>query len=285
MKSSPLRHGLPLLLALGMAACKPTATPTPAAPAAAPTPAAAPAATAHVPRTERLQAFLQTRYGKQARLSESWSSQADGNAVQSEVCAEQPVVVGDQIQELLAVCHRLSDGGHANPGLIDFLILRDTGQGLAVVAEKLGDGFGSDGDPGAVDILRLGSDFYGFLVYSSWVGQGTVLESQDLVLPGPKGLVNAGSVRQHIDNHGALDCSDDGRDPQQTAAQCQAQLFDVDFELDVDDSDRAARVWPVTIEERGISCGKKLGTTQVFAFDAKRWAYPFPDSMQREACE
>ncbi|MDL5367579.1 hypothetical protein QSH18_18365 [Xanthomonas sp. NCPPB 2654] len=285
MKRTTLRHGLPLLLALGMAACKPTAAPAPAAAPAAPAATAAPAQAAHVPRTERLQAFLQTRYGKQARLSESWSGQADSQAVQSEVCAEQPVVVGSQVQQLLAVCHRLDDGGHANPGLIDFLILRDDGQGLAVVAEKLADGFGSDGDPGAVDILRLGSDFYGFVVYSSWIGQGLVLESQDLVLPGPKGLVNAGSVRQHIDNQGALDCSDEGRDPQQTAAQCQAELFDVDFKLAVDDSDPAARVWPVTIEETGMSCGKKLGTTQVFAFDATRWAYPFPDSMQREACE
>ncbi|MBN6152602.1 hypothetical protein JR065_19900 [Xanthomonas sp. AmX2] len=280
-----MRHRLVLLLACAIAGCKPSSAPAPAAPAA-PSAATAPApAATRVPRTERLQAFLQARYGKQARLSQDWSGQADGLDVQSAVCAEQPVVVGHQVQQLLAVCHRLSDGGHANPGLIDFLVLRDDGTGLAVVAEKLADTFGSDGDPGAVDILRLGSDFYGFVVYSSWIGQGLVLESQDLVLPGPKGLVNAGSVRQHIDNQGALDCSDEGRDPEQTAEQCQAQLFDVDFKLAVDDSDPAARVWPVTIEEVGMSCGKKLGTTRVFEFDTEHWRYPFPASMQREACE
>lgn len=285
MKPNLPHHCLALLLACAIAGCKPAAAPAPAAPAA-PSAATAPAAAAtRVPRTERLQAFLQARYGKQARLSQDWSGQADGLDVQSAVCAEQPVVVGNQVQQLLAVCHRLSDGGHANPGLIDFLVLRDDGTGLAVVAEKLADTFGSDGDPGAVDILRLGSDFYGFVVYSSWIGQGLVLESQDLVLPGPKGLVNAGSVRQHIDNQGALDCSDEGRDPEQTAEQCRAQLFDVDFKLAVDDSDPAARAWPVTIEEVGMSCGNKLGTTRVFEFDTEHWRYPFPASMQREACE
>jgi hypothetical protein len=227
---------------------------------------------------------LRTRYGAKAGLATQWSGEADGFKADSQVCAEQPVVVGEQVQQLLAVCHNLSDGGHGNPGLIDFFVLRGDGDGFKVVAEKLSDTFGSDGNPGSVDVLRLGSDFYGFAVHSFWMGQGLMLQSQDLVVPGPKGLVNAGSLRAHIDNSGALACDDAAREPDQTQAQCLAGAFDVDFALDVDNSRPQARTWPLRVHEHGSDCGVALDKTHVFALDPKTWTYPFPNALQREGC-
>lgn len=187
-------HALAALLAAAalLGGCKQAPAPTAAPATKAP---ATPAATSHLSRTARLEAFVRMRYGDKASLSADWAGEADGFKANSQVCAEQPVVVGEQVQQLLAVCHSLSDGGHGNPGLVDFFVLRGEGDGFKVVAEKLSDTFGSDGQPGSVDILRLGSDFYGFIVHSFWMGQGLLLESQDLVVPGPKGLANAGSLR------------------------------------------------------------------------------------------
>ncbi|MBB3835734.1 hypothetical protein FHR55_003994 [Xanthomonas arboricola] len=264
-----------------LSACKQAPAPAAAPVAAAP---AAPANSAHLSRTERLDGFLRTRYGAKAGLAAQWSGEADGFKADSQVCAEQPVVVGDQVQQLLAVCHSLSDGGHGNPGLIDFFVLRGDGDGFKVVVERLADGYGSDGQPGSVDILRLGSDFYGFAVHSFWMGQGLMLESQDLVVPGPKGLVNAGSLRAHIDNSGALACDDDAREPEQTQAQCLAEAFDVDVALEVDNSKPQARTWPLRIHEHGSDCGIALDKTHVFALDTKTWTYPFPNALQREGC-
>lgn len=255
----------------------PTAAPATKAPAT-------PAATSHLSRTARLEAFVRMRYGDKASLSADWAGEADGFKANSQVCAEQPVVVGEQVQQLLAVCHSLSDGGHGNPGLADFFVLRGEGDGFKVVAEKLSDTFGSDGQPGSVDILRLGSDFYGFIVHSFWMGQGLLLESQDLVVPGPKGLANAGSLRAHIDNSGSISCEDAAREPDQTEAQCRAEAFNVDFTLDVDSSNIQARTWPLQIHEHGTDCGVALDTTHTFALHTKTWTYPFPNALQREDC-
>ncbi|RNK74705.1 hypothetical protein C9388_19255, partial [Xanthomonas vasicola pv. vasculorum] len=90
---------------------------------------------AHLSRTERLNGFLRTRYGAKAGLPAQWSGEADGVKADSQVYAEQPVVVGEQVQQLLAVCHSLSDGGHGNPGLIDFFVLRGDGDDFKVVVE------------------------------------------------------------------------------------------------------------------------------------------------------
>ncbi|WP_338339342.1 hypothetical protein [Xanthomonas euvesicatoria] len=264
-----------------LSACRQAPEPAAAPGAAAP---AAPSDGPRLSRTERLDGFLRTRYGGKAGLAAQWSGEADGFKADSAVCAEQPVVVGDQVQQLLAVCHSLSDAGHGNPGLIDFFVLRGAGDGFKVVAERLADGYGSAGQPGSVDVLRLGSDFYGFAVHSFWMGQGLILESQDLVVPGPKGLVNAGSLRAHIDNSGALACDDDAREPDQTQAQCLAEAFDVDFALEVDNSAPQARTWPLRIREHGSDCGVALDKTHVFALDTKTWTYPFPNALQREGC-
>lgn len=265
---------------LVLGGCKPAATP---APSAAPASASA-AAPSHVSRTARLQAFLQQRYGSAAMLAGHWPGQwtQDGarHAVDWQVCAEQPVVTGDGWQQLLAVCGALRDAGHPEPGTIDFYVLRPEGQGFAVAAERTGGTYGSNGQPGEVDIVRAGSDFYGFRVEDGWFGQGYALQSQTLILPDPKGLVDAGSVRSHIDNGGAADCEE-----ADAAADCKAGQFNIDFALRFDDRDPAARVWPLLIEETGVDCGQRqVRREHRFVLDTKTWTYHFPEALQREGC-
>ena len=120
-------HALAALLAAAalLGGCKQAPAPTAAPATKAP---ATPAATPHLSRTARLEAFVRTRYGDKASLSADWAGEADGFKANSQVCAEQPAVVGEQVQQLLAVCHSLSDGGHGNPGLVDFFVLRGEGE-------------------------------------------------------------------------------------------------------------------------------------------------------------
>ncbi|XEB09181.1 hypothetical protein AB3X07_20630 [Xanthomonas sp. DAR 35659] len=285
----PTQAFAPLALAgtLLLAGCKPEAAPAPAAPAApatAPAPAAA-TETAHVSRTARLQAFLVERYGSAAKLSgswpDTWTQDGEAHAVDREVCAEQPVVSGDGWQQLLAVCGALRDAGHPEPGTIDFYVLRPDGQRFAVAAERVGGTYGSMGRPGEVGIVRAGSDFYGFRVEDGWFGQGYALQSQTLILPGPKGLVDAGNLRSHIDNTASADC-----DEPEAAADCRARQFNIDFALHFDDSDRAARVWPLRVEETGVDCGnRKVRREHRFTLDPKTWTYAFPEALQREDCQ
>ncbi|HGK7302660.1 TPA: hypothetical protein ACJ509_000490 [Stenotrophomonas maltophilia] len=278
---------LPALMGAALlAGCKPAAEPAPAPPAEAEAPAAASTAAAgHVSRTARLQAFLTARYGKDAQLSDgwrgNWTQDGDTRPVDWAVCAEQPVVSGDSWQQLLAVCGEVVDAGHADAGTIDYYVLRPSGDGFEVAGELTGGTYGSSGRPGSVEILRFGSDFYGFRNVSGWYGQGYSLQTQSFILPGPNGLVDAGSVRSHIDNTAAYDCDD-----AEQAEDCRTRMFDFDFALRMDDSNRSARIWPLLIEETGSSCGgNNVRRTHRFTLDPKSWTYSFPDALQREGCE
>lgn len=239
----------------------------------------------HVSRTERLQGFLTERYGKAAKLSGkwrgSWAQDGDTLLTNWHVCAEQPVVTGDSWQQLLAVCGSPLDGAHPDPGAIDFFVLRPEADRFAVAAALTGQNFGSRGEPGTVQILRAGSDFYGFRIEHGWFGQGYSLITQTLVLPGPNGLVEAGGVRSHIDNTAAYDCDDADAEPD-----CQARLFNLDFTLRFDDRDPAARQWPLLIEETGLGCGgQPVRREHRFTLDPTTWSYAFPEALQREGCE
>lgn len=288
MSASPLKSLLALAIGAGavLVGCKPAAGPAPAQPAATAAPTATPAApVAHVSRTARLQAFLTARYGKAARLSEQWRGQwtqdEESRPTDLQVCAEQPVVSGDSWQQLLAVCGELVDAGHADPGTIDFYVLRPNGDSFEVAAELTGGTYGSSGRPGTVQVIRAGSDFYGFRNESGWYGQGYSLETQTLILPGPKGLVDAGSLRSHIDNSAAYDCDD-----ADFAEECRTRMFNIAFAYRFDDSDRSARTWPLVIEETGSGCGgKHVRAEHRFTLDAKTWTYSFPEALQRESCQ
>ncbi|HED4878377.1 TPA: hypothetical protein R4K21_004217 [Stenotrophomonas maltophilia] len=267
-----------------LVACKPAAEPA-AGPQAEPAKAAAAELTAHVSRTARLQAFLTERYGKEAKLSGewrgTWTQDGDVRSTDWQVCAEQPVVTGDSWQQLLAVCGSPLDGAHPDPGAIDFFVLRPSGDRFSIAAELTGQNFGSQGQPGTVSIIRAGSDFYGFRIEHGWFGQGYSLISQNLVLPGPNDLVDAGSLRSHIDNAAAYDCDD-----AEFAEECRTGVFNLDFALRFDSSDPSARIWPLTVEEVGSSCGgKTVRQEHRFTLDPKSWTYSFPESLQREGCE
>lgn len=269
-----------------LAGCTPAADTAPAAAPAAPDAATATAEPAsQLSRTARLQAFLAQRYGKGAALSGDWRGNwtQDGQTrpVSWQVCAEQPVVTGDSWQQLLAVCGALVEAGHPEPGTIDFYVLRPKADGFDVAAELTGGTYGSSGQPGTVQIVRAGSDFYGFRVEDGWFGQGYSLISQSLILPGPKGLVDTGSMRSHIDNGAAYDCDD-----AESAGDCRSQVFNIDFTQRFDDSDRTARVWPLQVEETGSTCGGAAVRRQHrFTLDPKTWTYSFPKALLREGCE
>lgn len=285
-RMSPLQRNrlaaVVIATAAGVLGCTRTSDP---APPPAPAAAATAAPLAHVSRTARLQGFLTERYGKAATLSGkwrgSWTQDGDTRLTDWRVCAEQPVVTGESWQQLVAVCGSPLDGAHPDPGAIDFFVLRPEADRFAVAAELTGQNFGSQGEPGTVQIVRAGSDFYGFRIEHGWFGQGYALITQTLVLPGPNGLVDAGGVRSHIGNSGAYDCDDADAEPD-----CQARLFNLDFALTFDSRDPAARQWPLVIEETGLGCGgQPVRREHRFTLDPTTWTYAFPAALQREGCE
>jgi hypothetical protein len=181
-------------------------------------------------------------------------------------------------QSLLAVCGNLDDADGPNePGLIDFIVLRaNSSGGMEVVTERLGDRQGSHGVPGEVSTLQFGADLYGYRIDNGWVGQGYVLQSQQLLLATADGLKDAGSLRSHIDNSGVYDCDSDD---------CAGKLFNLDFVLKADPSQPELAIWPLLVDETGLDCKGPVSRQHRLDFDPVRGRYIVPDELQREDCE
>ncbi len=243
-------------------------------------PQPAPAVT-RVDPDAQLQAFLVSVYGAQATSKSPWHAPVEAGAnaadtIQRSLCARQAVTLAGVSHLLLAVCGEDPAGGHAAPGLIDFYVLKPHGNRLVVAASARDQGFGSSGRPGTVSVLRLGRNFYGFRVEGTWVGQGYVLGTQSLVVAKGATLVTAADIRSTISNEGAIDCEQD--------ADCANRMVALEFDLIVDSSNAAAKLYPLLIREHGRECGQTVQREHRLIFDAVAWRYPVPDALMREGC-
>jgi hypothetical protein len=249
-----------LLLVLGLAACKPQA------------PAPSPAFDAKA----SLAAYLTGIYGPAAARGEPWTDGADDRRVERSVCAFGPMQGDPRGHYLLAVCGEWLAGGHASPGVIDFHQLEPTVEGFRPTATARDQGFGSDGHPGTVSLVRLGRERGGFLVEESWVGQGYVFGTRSLVEFRDGALRTLAAVRSGISNAGSIDCFE--------VPDCGGAGFEIEFAQSLDASAPAADAYPLLVHETGHECGADVDRRHRFAFDAASARYPVPDALMREDC-
>jgi len=129
--------------------------------------------------TQRLLAFLRTRYGDKAGLDAPWKDAWEDTEVEAlrpvtrSVCARDTVTADDHEQTLLAVCQTLDDAATVEPGRVDLYVLRvgkddeEANRGgmfaplpakdpLLVMAQRLQGPYGRHGAPGTVQIAQLG---------------------------------------------------------------------------------------------------------------------------------
>ena len=257
--ASVARRAFAALLVLLLAACKPQA------------PAPPPAFDAKA----SLAAYLTGISGVDAARGETWTDGAPDQRVERSVCAFGPMAGDARGHYLLAVCGEWLAGGHASPGLVDFHLLEPTADGFHPTATARDQGFGSDGHPGTVTLVRLGRERGGFVVEEGWVGQGYVFGTRSITEFRDGALRTLATVRSGIANAGAMDCA--------AAADCAAAV-DLDFALSLDDSAPAADAYPLLVHETGRECGSDVDRRHRFAFDAASARYPVPATLMREDC-
>lgn len=253
-------RALAALLVLLSAACRPQA-PAPPAPFAA---------------EASLAAYLTGIYGTGAARGDAWADGAQDQRVQRSVCAFGPMEGDLRGHYLLAVCGEWLAGGHASPGLIDFHLLEPTNEGFRPTAVARDQGFGSDGHPGTVTLVRLGRERGGFLVEEAWVGQGHVFGTRSITEFRDGALRTLAAVRSGIANSGAMECFD--------GPGCGAAGFAVRFAQTLDDSAPTADAYPLLVHETGRECGSAVDRHHRLAFDAASARYPVPDALMREDC-
>lgn len=269
---------------IGLAAC--SRTDAPATEAAVATDSAAtatpPAAEAATPVPEApndanlVDATLVRLYGADAKLDGTWTSvpvdaslRVEGEApgaVTRRVCARGPGPAPGE--ELLAVCGQLDAFGHGTPGLIDLYQL-SAGAEVARLAVR---DAGSMGNPGKVAVRTFGAETAGFDVISGFFNMGQGVSTRRLFLARGGALLDAGWMREGL--HYREDCK---------GADC-ADAFALDFDLVIDDSNPRSAVFPLSVNERGSECGRKVDTNHRIVFDPERSQYVIPAALQRENC-
>ena len=279
-------------IATALAACSPASDPVAGAtPARAGTPATAPAQPAPPPATiddVAVASFLASTYGPAAGPTGEWSTtptdagfriedESDGQVIRT-VCEREPVTRDGQPALLLAICGTVQGAGHPASGVNDFFLLRREGDALAAAASAHMLEFGSAGSPGDVDAARLGADLYGFVVESGFYNMGQGVQTRHVVLPEAGGFVDAGWFRERLDNRDWMEgCRERG--------DCgQAGAYDIEFELDIDDSDAAAAAYPLLVTESGTACGKPADARYRLTLDPATMTYAVPKALQRDGC-
>jgi hypothetical protein len=293
-RSTLSRAALPACLLLALGACGQTPAPPAAAAMPASTPEAIATRTRETPRDDALpvtgldggavRSFLVSQYGDLAQLSGDWpgtpvAEELGNDAASREVCAREAIGAPDAPAELVAVCGVPDDAGHATTARIDLFLLRTDAETVSADARAHMEGFGSTGDVAGVDVRRFGPRLYGFVVEDGFTGQGITIGNSSLVLPDGNGFKVAATLRSSLDNLGAMagcaerdDCAPDA-------------AYDLSFELDIDDRDATAAVWPLRVREQGEACGRRVERTHQVPFDVASGTWTVPASLQREGCD
>ncbi|MCS4278136.1 hypothetical protein [Stenotrophomonas rhizophila] len=250
--------------------------------------------------TQRLLAFLRTRYGDKAVLDAPWKDAWEDTEVEAlrpvtrSVCARDTVTADGHEQTLLAVCQTLDDAATVEPGRVDLYVLRvgkddeEANRGgmfaplpakdpLLVMAQRLQGPYGRHGAPGTVQIAQLGPQRHAFLITHEQHRRGHRRVWRSYIAEHNHRLRDVAQYRDHLDNLALHGC--DGN-----PADCGAGVFAVDFSTTVGDSNAVDGYWPLTVRASGHDCTGPATEFYHLIFDARQRAYPVPDDLQRDGC-
>ena len=251
-------------------------------------------------QTQRLQAFLRTRYGNKAVLDAPWKDEWEDTEVEAlrpvtrSVCARDTVTADGHEQTLLAVCQTLDDAATVEPGRVDLYVLRvgkDNEQAnrghvfaplladdpLLVIAQRLQGPYGRHGAPGTVQIAQLGPQRRAFQITHEEHRRGHRRIWRSYIAEHNHRLRDVARYRDHLDNLALHGC--DGN-----PADCGEGVFAVDFNTTVGDSNAVEGYWPLTVRASGHDCTGPATEFYHLIFDARQRAYPVPDDLQRDGC-
>lgn len=293
MRLSPWRLAPALLL---LAACQPSASSADADPASSPAALAVPPGPSKregaSAMDDGLAGFLTYVYGPAARLQGEWNTvpidvtvraragETANGTVTRRICERKDATLSGERTVLLAVCGTPQQAGHATPGFTDLYVLQQQDGAWVARARRHFEQFGSMGSSGEVDGERLGAALAGFIVESGFTGQGHTVVNRTVLLPRDGGFHEAATFLAGMDD----DVLREGCDGD--AAACPpGQAYDIDFVLDIDDSDPAASAYPLRVHEAGNACGRPVDARHVLTLDAATLTYAVPPALKREtAC-
>ena len=225
-------------------------------------------------------AFIQFHYGKYDRRYKGYPVMDDDEAskplyVMNE-CENKPISIMGAKHLLLAMCSSQPNEGmdsHGERGVIDFYVLRKESTGWVAAAQLLKLESGSYGVAGSVKAIKLGKNFYGFLIEETWTGQGYEIGTRSIIAPKDERLLEVAVFRLSLENSGAIasDCNE-------TTVPCK-QSTSLDFQMKIDDSDANAVVFPIYVTVSGVNSDTATKARYRLDFNRRSWHYNVPAEL------
>ena len=225
-------------------------------------------------------AFIQSHYGKYDPRYKGYPVMDDDETskplyVMSE-CENKPIPIKGAEHLLLAMCSSPPNeemGSHGERGMIDFYVLRKESTGWVTAAQLLKLESGSYGVAGNVKAIKLGKNFYGFLIEETWMGQGYEIGTRTIVAPKDEQLLEVAVFRSSLANSGvtASDCKE-------TESLCEPSTS-LDFQMKIDDSNASAVVFPIYVDVSGVKSDIATKARYRLDFNRRSWHYNVPAEL------
>lgn len=184
----------------------------------------------------KLNGWLHSSYGGQARWSGHWTNLQQNNGVEIDtdelvldrkICSDSGPR-SDKIR-YVAVCGTVSDAGHVTSGLTDLWILDTRTKQPRVIASSRDIQNGSFGSPGNVRLVETGPQALAFVIESGMSNMGTTVEKTMLYTQSSaETLENTLEFTTHYDNSGF--CSTE------TDAECKKRSIVMTCTLQIDNT-------------------------------------------------
>lgn len=225
--------------------------------------------------------FIKTTYGPYDGRNKGYPrsmEEADNPEHYVEPCLNEIVTVKGVKHRMLALCSKPfagADDSHDTRGVVDFFVLRVEPQGLTLVASSYGFESGNRGVPGSVKTMKLGRDFYGFLVEETNTAQGVTSSSKSILVASGDAVTLAAALPGGLDNSGSV------QDKCESQEQSCPPRIQTQFALSVDDSNPNATTYPLKIAAKGTHDGAPKQGEWRIPFDAKLWRYEVPADLSK----
>jgi len=224
-------------------------------------------------------AFMPEHYGRYVPALQAWAKDREGegeDATRPErvhaVCASKDITLDSEPHRLLAVCGRaLKETSFSDPGSVDLYVLKRTGNGWVIAAQRKGIESGRLGQAGDVSVIQLGPSFHGFELSDTWVSQGYVLGGTRLYVPAGASFQPALEFTNSVSNNGTRECADT------TPAECSDLSRRLKTEAQGDASTYALRITSV-----GTYRGKPVAGSHVLTYDTRRHQYRLPAGFEAQ---
>jgi hypothetical protein len=218
-----------------------------------------------------IERVMTMHYGQYDKATDAWHAKYRGDVFTMKVAAHKTIQTpyGDRLY-VLAAGDSQSSSCHGCAGLIGLFLSeeRDHTMELLSASPEIEMGSWGKASNGEFYFRQFGPDYqYGWNLEYGYTAQGVTIATFSLFLPKDKVWKAVADIPASFDNSNTC-----------ATPPCR-DLTKLDEKLNIDSSNDAVPMYPLSLDEVGTEHGKAASHHYVISFDEKRWEYVLPPEL------